>query len=78
MYILNQIINTIVPKLLLEVFIALTNTNVQIAKSINFVIKSAQVKGFLESNQINTKLKKYGPNTDNLSETLEYILNRKK
>ena len=28
--------------------------------------------------KINTKLKKYGSNTDSLSETLEYILNRKK
>ena len=28
--------------------------------------------------KINNKLKKYGPKTKNLSETLDYILNRKK
>ena len=28
--------------------------------------------------KINNKLKKYGSNTKNLSETLDYILNRKK
>ena len=37
---LNEIINTIVPKLRLEGSIDLTNTNVQIAKSINFVLSN--------------------------------------
>ena len=42
---------------------------------INFFLLSFNLEAILK---INDKLKRYGPRSKNLSETLEYILNRNK
>ena len=51
--------------------VAVSGLRKDFAESINFGIKSAQVKGFLESNQINTKLKISKLSSDGLSSHLE-------
>ena len=51
--------------------VAVSGLRKDFAESINFGIKSAQVKGFLESNQINTKLKISKLSSGGLSNHLE-------
>ena len=51
--------------------VAVSGLRKDFAESINFGIKAAQVKGFLESNQINTKLKITKLSSNGLSSHLE-------